>query len=83
MGSQKIAKLNRLTAMLEGRSNVVQKRSLDIAKARLRLRDPGVDITKTLNGLNNGDTKEALAYFLCDNFLTPLIIKFISKKEPS
>lgn len=83
MDSQKIAKLNKVRAMLEGRSRVARKLPLDVAKARLRLRDPGVEITKTLKSLNSGDAKESMAYFLCDNFLTPLIVKLVTKKESS
>lgn len=83
MDRQKIAKLNKVTAMLEGGSRVAKKLPLDVAKARLRLRDPGVEITQTLKSLNSGDTKEAITYFFCDNFLTPLIIKLVNKKESS
>lgn len=83
MDSQKIAKLNKVTAMLEGRSSSARKLPLDVAKARLRLRDPGVEITQTLKSLNHGDAKEAMTYFLCDNFLTPFIVKLLSKKESS
>ncbi|MDG4812394.1 hypothetical protein P8629_05190 [Hydrogenovibrio sp. 3SP14C1] len=83
MGSQKIAKLNQVTAMLEGRSRGARKLPLDVAKARLRLRDPGLEITQTLKSLNGGDTREAMAYFLCNNFLTPFLVKLISKKESS
>ena len=79
MDSQKIAKLNKVTAMLEGRPRVARKLSLDVAKARLRLRDPGFEITQTLKSLNHGEGKEAATYFMFDNFLTPLIVKLVSK----
>jgi hypothetical protein len=79
----KLTKLNSVTAMLEGRSRVPRKLPLEVAKARLRLRDPGVEMSQTLKSLNDGDAKEAMTYFLCDNFLTPLIVKLLSKKETS
>lgn len=83
MGSQKIARLNKVTAMLEGRSWERRKLPLEVAKARVRLRDPGVEITQTLQCLNQGNGKEAMAYFLCDNFLTPLVVKWFTQKKSS
>ncbi|RUM92119.1 MAG: hypothetical protein DSZ27_04305 [Thiomicrospira sp.] len=83
MGSQKIARLNKVTAMLEGRSWTHRKLPLEVAKARVRLKDPGVEITQTLKCLNQGNGKEALAYFICDNFLTPIVVKWFTQKKSS
>ncbi|MFK2822972.1 hypothetical protein ACOJTA_11775 [Malaciobacter sp. WC5094] len=78
---QKIEKLENLILLLEGQEKKLRRKpSLKSAKMRLRLNDPGFDISNTMTYLNTGSKKEMLISFLSDNYLTPFLIKLISSR---
>lgn len=79
--TKKIVKMNNLLSMFDSKYNMRYKKlPLDVAKARLRVKDPGFELSNTMKGLNEGMGKIALAHFISDNFITPLIIKFLNKR---
>ena len=78
---QKIEKLENLILLLEGQEKKLRRKpSLKSTKMRLRLNDPGFDISNTMTYLNTGSKKEMLISFLSDNYLTPFLIKLISSR---
>lgn len=79
MASQKVAKLAKVRSLLEGEQST-RKLSLETAKANFRACDPDLDIRSLLREANSGRSKEALVYFLCDNYLTPWLVKLLSSK---
>lgn len=81
MEKQKKAKLDKLTSLFEpDRKLVIRNRSLAEAKQRVIQCDPQINISGLLQGVNHRNNKEALIEFMCENFLTPLIIRLLSKK---
>ena len=80
MEKQKEAKLNKLTSMFErDHKLVIRKRSLAEAKQRVRQCDPQLNISGLLQGVNNKNNAETLIEFMCEIFLTPIIIRLLSK----
>ncbi|MFP4331882.1 MAG: hypothetical protein ACLFQJ_01150 [Campylobacterales bacterium] len=80
MESQKKAKLIKLLMSFEGKSRPKPKKiSLQEAKKELIKKDLDIDISTMLQELNYGRRDEALIGVLCDNLLTPLLLKLLSK----